>query len=595
MIVRDKDKVQPFSQKRIMILFTLSMLAICLLVFRLAWIQVVKADEYSDIAINQQKGDVQIEAKRGFIYDRNGKELAASATSYNVWIMPEAINENYKGPHKNDLAEKMAAILGKPKEDILELFDSKEHLVKLAAYQDKEVVEKLQKLDVLGLSVASTTRRFYPMGNFASHLLGSVNEDNVGRSGIELEYDQYLSGVSGRWIRSADINGNALSFGSEKYYGAEDGLNVVTTIDEVLQHYLENAIKVGYEKTEATKITAIVMDPKTGEVLAMANAPSFDPNYPMEPLKDDKDAFKKMNAEERTDYLSKLWRNPSINDVNEPGSTFKLLTTSIALEEGVANPETLFTCRGHETIDGVELYCWNKNVHGTVSVKRAVAESCNTVQMQLGRAIGPQKFFEYMDLYGITRPTGIDYPAEAYPYLQDRSTAGNVEMSTMYFGQGFSTTPIQLVTAISAIGNDGKLMKPRLVKKLTDKDGKTVKEFEPEVVRKVISKSTADEMLGIMEYQVTDGGGKIARIPGYRIGGKTGTSEVVKDGKYTGDTYASFVAMAPIEDPKLCILVTVDSPKSSRYGVTAAAPIVKEFLSKSLPYLGVQAKIDEKQ
>lgn len=593
MLVRENDRTKVMNKKRMMMVFFVILLLMCLLLFRVAWIQIVKADEYTELAVNQQKGDVPIEAKRGTIFDRNGKELASSATSYHIWLMPAEAKKYYSDSKIADYAEDLAPILSQSRDDILKSFRSKSTIVKLAEYQDKQVVDKVNELGISGISVSSTTKRFYPMGSFASQVLGSVNDDNVGRSGLELEYDQYLSGVSGRWIRNSDINGNPLSFGSDKYYGAEDGLNVTTTLDEVLQHYLEKAVATGMEKTKAVRITAVAMDPKTGEILAMTNTPNFDPNKPMEPAKEDKEKFKKMNETEKTEYLSNMWRNAAINDVYEPGSTFKLLTTSVALEEGIAKPDTVLTCRGHENISGIDIFCFDKNVHGSINVKKAVAESCNCIQMQLGANIGAERYFEYMDMFGITRPTGVDYPAEALPVLTDRTNFNPVNMATMYFGQGFSITPIQLVSAVCSIGNDGILMQPHFVRSLENKDGKTIKEFKPTQVRKVMSKETAAEMRDIMEFQVNEGGGRIARIEGVRIGGKTGTSEVVRDGKYTTDTYGSFIAMAPMDDPKIVVLVAVDSPKTVKYGVLAAAPIVKEFLQNGLPYLGVQTKFAE--
>lgn len=326
-------KVSGKNKKRILIAYFILSILILMLAFRLAWIQIVRADEYTEKAIAQQTSDIPIEAKRGAITDRNGKELATSATCYSLWVWPSQIKETYKTDAKLDeAASQLAVILNMDSAEIKKDMTADQALVRITKGLEKETADKIRELDMYGLQLAENTKRYYPLGNFASQLLGSVNDDGAGRTGVESMYDEYLSGVAGRWIKNTDINGNDLSFGQEEYYQAEDGLNVVLTIDEILQHYAENAIAKGIKSTKAKRVMCLVLDVKTGDVLAMATNPGYDPNNATEPdSKSEKEAFDKMSDKKQTDYLSQMWRNPIVSDVYEPGSTWKLITTSAAL------------------------------------------------------------------------------------------------------------------------------------------------------------------------------------------------------------------------------------------------------------------------
>lgn len=591
-------KVTGKNRVRIVYAFMIICALILGLVFRLAWVQIVRADEYSEKAVNQQTSDIPIDAKRGSILDTNGKELATSATCYTLWAHPEDVCKTYDDKKIDEISTKLAVILEKDAAEIKEKLTKKQALTKIAKYLGRDAADKIREMEVFGIELAEDTKRYYPLGNFASQLLGGVNDDGQGIGGVELEYDEYLSGVAGRWIKNTDINGNMLVNGSEAYYQAENGLNVVLTIDEVLQHYAENAIAKGLKKTKASRVWCLVMDPKTGDVLAMATNPGYDPNSPYEPAeKTALEEFSQMSDEEQSAFLSRMWRNPIVSDTYEPGSTFKLLTTSSALEEGVATPDTNFYCNVGYTIPGTNetLHCWSPVPHGNESLTVAVGNSCNPVQMQLALAMGKETYYDYLNMFGITAKTGIDLPAESAAIIQDKDAIGPVELATMSYGQGIAITPIQLVTAVSAIGNDGVLMEPRVVKELRDEDGKTVKSFETRELKKIISSKTASEMREIMEYVVAEGGGGNAQVPGYRIGGKTGTADKAANGTYSSDTYSSFIGMAPMEDPKFVILVVVDSPQGVQFGSATAAPIAKDFLENALPYLGVSPNYTDEE
>ena len=361
---------------------------------------------------------------------------------------------------------------------------------------------------------------------------------------------------------------------------------MVTTLDEAIQYYVEKAIDEGMEKTGAKRIMCLVMDPKPGDILASAVTPGFDSNNATVPT-DETYAEEYEKAKNKSEVLSKMWRNPIVSDTYEPGSTFKLITASSAIEEKAITTTETFSCNSRITVAGVTLHCWSNTNHGTQTIKQAVGNSCNPVMAKVATKMGKKTFYKYLDLFGITEKTGVDYPGEAGAIVQSLENVGPVELATIGYGHGISVTPIQLLTAISSIGNDGVLMQPRYVKALTDSEGKIVEEYEPKVVRKVLSTKTANEMKEIMEYVVAEASGGNAKITGYRIGGKTGTANKVENGSYGKNYYSSFVGMAPMDDPKVSILVVVDSPKGSYYGSIVAAPIAKSILSDVLRYMNI--------
>lgn len=588
------------SRKNLMMIIWIVFAMLLLLCVRIGWIQIVKGDEYSDIAEAQQTRDTPIEAERGAIYDTNGNELAVSVTCYTIWARPTDINS---GKTKEDAAanaEKTAKSLSKilemDYEEVHEMVTREQSIIKIKNGIDKETADKIRDAELSGIEIAEDTKRSYPLGAFAAHTLGSVTDDNTGLSGLELQYNRYLSGVSGRWINYTDTTGNRLSYGEETYYQAEDGYSIVTTIDQVIQHYTEKAIKQVSRKTSADRVMAIVMDPKTGDVLAMAQTPEFDLNDPKKPLeKSEQEKVKKMSDSKKVEYWNKMWRNSLISDIYEPGSTFKLLTTAMALEEDITDFDDTYYCGGSVDVSGTTIHCWrSENPHGTQSLKQAVGNSCNPVFVKLATDIGIDKFYNYLGTFGITGQTGIDFPGEGTAILQSKDTAGPVGIATMGFGHGVAVTPIQLITAISSFGNDGKLMKPRLVKELRDSDGNTVEQYDTEVVRQTVSEETAEEICDIMEYVVSEGGGGAAAVEGYKVGCKTGTANQVKEtGGYSEATDSSCIAMAPMDDPQVAVLVIVDNPKGVKYGSATAAPGVQQILSDTLSYMNISPTEDK--
>lgn len=586
------------NKKRIFAAFVILSFFMILLIFRFAWVQIVRGDDYKEKAVAQQTADIQIQPKRGKILDRNGKELAASSTSYKLWIRPADLRKEYSQQKREEIVQKLASTIQMDKDEIYKDFNSDGFLFVVKKGLDKDTADKIRAMNIEGLELSEEQSRIYPMGDFASIVLGSVNDDGVGRSGIELEYNDYLSGVAGRWVKDKDITGNTLSYGNQRKYDAEDGLNVQLTIDEMLQHYFEDAIKDAMKKYGAKKAWGMVLNPKTGEILAMCQFPSFDPNDPLKPGEmADQKAYKKMSSKQKSNYINGLWRNSSISDTYEPGSTFKLLVASAILDYGLVTPESKFTCNQYIEVNGVKLHCWSPKPHGTITVTEAVGVSCNPIHVQLALKMGTERFYNFLNVYGMTNKTGIDLPAEAMPQVAPKHNLNKVQLATMGFGQGIAVTPIQLLSAIGALGNDGIMMEPHILKSMTDSRGKTVKTFKPHEIRKIVSKDTSAEMKKIMFEEIDIYGGGLAKVAGYRMGGKTGTAQIAneKGGYKTDRVYGSFVCLAPIDDPQLATLIIMDIP-AGQEGSGTAAPATAAFMEKALPYLNIpKGEVSEKE
>lgn len=583
------------NKKRIIILFALCGLMFLLLSVRLGWIMLVDGEEYSDKAVEQQTKDTPINAERGEIYDRNMKELAVNAPTYTVWVRPAEVSD--KKGDTDSMSAILSEITGGDSAEIEETLVKQSALVRVAKNLDTEQADKIReymkKGELPGISVEESTKRYYPYGDFASAVIGHTTDDNNGITGIELSCNDYLSGRSGRIIRNTDASGRQLSYGTEKYYEAEDGLNVVLTIDEVIQHYLDKALKDAYYDTGANRTMAIAMDPDTGEILAMSIYPGYDLNNPRTPT-DEKDFEEYSNLqtnEEKMQYWNKMWRNFLVSDTYEPGSTFKLITTAIALEEGLTSLSETFTCTGYYQLYTDTLRCWRYyNPHGAETLSQAVQNSCNPVFITLGLRIGARKYFDYLDTLGFSSKTGIDLPGETSTIMYDRETIKPAELATMSYGHGISVTPIQLITAISSIANGGYLMQPHIVKEVQNDDGDVIFKNEAKVVRRTVSEQTSSEMRQIMQSVVDEGTGKAAYIPGYKVGGKTGTADKVVNGRYAaGKVYCSFMAIAPSDDPEIAVLFIVDEPQgTTHYASTMAVPYARDFLEEALVYMQVE-------
>lgn len=589
-------KIKINSKKRLVIVMVLACSLFLCLIFRIGYLQLIKGEWLSTKAAEQQTREIPIEAKRGTIYDTNMKELAVSVTKYTVWCKPVEVKDAKK------TSEQLSKILDEDYDDIYKKVNKKKMaLVKVKRWIDDKTANKVTKAGLSGIWVAEDNQRYYPYGNFASYVLGHTSSDSSGVAGIELKYDGVLKGTAGKLVVSTDAAGKEIPQGSEKYYEPTTGNGLVLTIDEVIQHYCEKAAQKAYEENNATKVTIIAMDPKTGDIKAMVKKPDYNPNTPTKAiypyyekiLEECKDDDKKTMA-----AYSNMWRNTAISDTYEPGSTFKLITSSAGLEEGVVKQNDKFTCNGSVTVEGSKIKCWRSyRPHGAETFKQGVQNSCNPVFVEVGRRLGVSKMYNYIDAFGLNKKTNIDLPGEAGSILYKEKDVGPVELATISFGQSISVTPIQLITSVCSIVNDGNRMQPRLVKAYTDNKGNITKGLDPVKVKQVISKETSAQMREIMESVVTDGGGKIAYLPGYRLGGKTGTAQKVINGTYAQGHYVcSFVGMAPADDPQIVVLAIVDEPTGvMAFGSTTAGPIIKEVMSNTLKYLDVEPKYTEEE
>lgn len=594
-----RSKTVSFSNRqRLSVIFALMAVVMSFLIFKTAWWQVVRADDLQVKAAEMQTTDTSLDPVRGNIYDSNMKALAQTVTEYQLYGYT---NELYRADglsksKRDSNIQKLAEITGKDASDIEKALKGKDNPALLADGLKQSQIKKAQKEFGSAVVVRTKVTRSYPNGAFAAQLLGGVNSDNSGLMGLEYQYNSTLAGVKGRFIRSTDSQGNPLATASSKYYETKDGDSLVTSIDEVIQHYVEDALAQGMEDTGADSISCIVMNPRTGDVLAMASTPNYDPNNPYRPSSDeDYNSFKVMSTSEQSDYLSRMWTNSIVSGVYEPGSTFKLITAAAALDTGSATTSSRYYCNGAIDVDGTTLHCWSSAGHGSQDLKEAVGNSCNPALATVAMNLGAQKFYRYIDLFGFNQKTNIDLPGEGTAIIKNANSLSKVDLATTGYGQGIAVTPIQLLTAINALGNDGVLMQPKVVQKIVDSNGKTVKSFSDVAVRQVVAKETADQMREIMEYYVSDGGGTSAYIPGYRVGGKTGTANIAENGGYSDDKVTSFVAMAPMDDPQISVLVLVRRPTKGEFGADTAGPIIKNILEKTLVYKGVERKYNSKE
>lgn len=582
------------SKKRLVLVLILACALFLGLSVRTGYLQLIKGEWLSTKAMDQQTREIPIEPKRGTIYDKNMKELAVSVTKYTVWCKPVEVKK------KEEASKKISEILGKEYKDIYKLLNKKNMaLVKIERWIDDDKATKIREAKIPGIWVAEDNQRYYPYGNFAPYVIGHTSNDSQGIAGIEMQYDKHLKGTSGKLIVSTDASGREIPRGMEKYYEPVQGKGLVLTIDEVIQHYTEKAVQKAYELNNAKRVTVVAMDPKTGDILSLSSKPDYDPNDPRTPIypyyQEELDKYDEKN---KIKGYYQMWRNPAISDTYEPGSTFKLITSAAGLEENVIKDDEKFNCTGSVTIGGRRIKCWRHyRPHGEQSFKQGVQNSCNPVFVEVGSRLGVSKLYDYIEAFGFKQKTNIDLPGEAKGILYNEKSVGPVELATISFGQSISVTPIQLITAISAIANNGDLMEPRLVKGYTDNKGNIIEEIKPQTVRQVISEETSKKMMDIVESVVSEGSGKAAYIPGYRIGGKTGTAQKVIDGKYAQGKYiCSFMGIAPSDDPQILVLAIVDEPTGvSAFGSTTAGPIVKEIMNDALPYLGVEPKYTENE
>ena len=560
-----------------------------LLTARLSYIQFIWGAELSQMASSQQAQSRSITAKRGTIYDSTGKYvLAMSSSVESVSVNPTNItNEN-----KEKVAKALSEIFELNYETVFKKVSKKSSIETIVKKVDKEKTDELRKwMEDTGISaginIDEDSKRYYPYNDLAAQVIGFCGSDNQGLDGIEAKYDEVLKGVNGKIERQTNATGESL--GEEKYVAPVDGNSLTLTIDMTIQSIVEKYLEEACIDNVCTDGGSIIaMNPKNGDILAMATYPSYNLNTPFKPYSDElKASWKTMEQKERTETLQGLWRNKAISDTYEPGSVFKLITASAALEEGITDTdnEGEFTCTGGIEVAGTRIKCWRYyRPHGSESLRQGLMNSCNPVFIGLGQKIGVTKYYEYLRKFGLFSKTGIMLPGEANSIFVKEEKAGPVELATISFGQRFEITPLQMITAVSSIANDGIYIKPRIVKSITDTTTGEVTEMPVETGEQIISKENAQKVLSMMNSVVSEGTGKNAQVVGYNVGGKTGTSE---DGVNTGKYVTSFCGLAETDDPKIAILITLYNPtgEGGHQGGGVAAPVGGKILSEVLPYL----------
>ena len=586
-----KDKVKA----RIRTMSALFILVFVALSLRIAYIQFIWGPTLAREALEQQTRDREISAKRGTIYDRNGKQLAVSADVETVGLTPADVRKSGKA---SEYAQKLTKILELDEKDVMDKINAKVSYVVLKKKVEKETADKIRALKMQGISIDEDTKRYYPYNNIASHIIGFSGDDNQGLLGIEMIYDSKLKGRNGRIVTAKNAAGSEMPYKYDRYYSAQDGCDVTLTIDVTIQHFLEKHLEqaiIDYDVKEGT--AGIIMDVKTGEILAMATKPDFNLNEPFKiystetenAIKNAKD--NKEKNEIRSTYLNQLWRNKAVVDSYEPGSTFKIITSAMALEEGVVTVNDHFNCIGYHTVADRRIHCWKTAGHGSQTFVEALMNSCNPAFMITGAKIGKDKFYKYYKGFGFTQTTGIELNGETSGAFYPLNNFNEVELATASFGQGPTVTPLQMLAAIGAVANDGKLLKPHLLKCITDSQGNVIEEKETDVVRQVVSEQTSQIMRGTLERVVSDGTGGQAYLEGFRIGGKTGTSEKIPRGsnKYV----ASFAGIAPSDDPQVVLILMLDEPQGVHTGGATAAPLAGKILDDVLRYMGLEPQTTE--
>ena len=587
--------------------FIIILLIFVILLGRIGYLQFVEGAYLTELAYQQQTINQILSPKRGNIYDSTGKALAISAQVDTITINPTKIKgdtEEETKTLKETIAKGLSDIFALDYNETLEKVNSESQVETIIKKVEQDKVDQLKNwMDAndisVGINIDEDSKRYYPYGDLASSVIGFCGSDNQGLSGIESKWDSVLTGTPGKIVSSQDSSQKEIPNAEETYISAENGSDISLTIDlniqSILEKYLEQAVEK-YECEDGGNV--IVMNPQTGDILGMACYPDYDLNSPYTPNSTLAKTYDSLSAEEKNEALYKMWSNKSVAESYEPGSTFKIITASSALEEGITTTDKAgdFYCSGSQEVEDRIINCWrNYNPHGSQTLRQALCNSCNPAFIQLGQRITAPTLYKYYQAFGLFESTNSGLYGEQSSIFHDLDKIGPVELATYSFGQRFQITPLQMITAICCVANDGVLMKPNIIKSITNTDTNAVTETQPTEVRQVISKTTAEQVKSMMESVVLEGTGKNVQVSGYSIGGKSGTSEPTEANKDDGYV-SSFVAISPIEDTQVVILLTLYDPQNKEYGYqggSVAAPTVSQMLSEILPYLGVPSDVTD--
>lgn len=571
-------KNKTFHKKKILVVFLAAFILILYLIGRLVYLMVFDAEYYQQKAEDLHERERDIKAARGEIIDRNGTVLATNRTVCTISV----IHSQIENPEK--VIEKLSEFLEMDADQVRKKVEKISSIERIRSNVDKRTGDKIRNLGLAGVKVDEDFKRYYPYNELASKVLGFTGGDNQGIVGLEVKYEKYLKGINGKILTTTDARGIELDGVAEDRLEPEAGNTLRISLDYTMQKYaLQMAEKVRTEK-QADKVGIILMNPQNGEIYAMVNVPEFDLNQPF--MLNNEETGENLTDEQRQDALNQMWRNGCINDTYEPGSTFKIITASAGLEEGAVHLTDQFSCPGYKVVEDRRIRCHKVGGHGAENFVQGIQNSCNPVFIEVGLKIGVDRFFDYFRQFGLMDLTGVDIPGEAGTIMHKKENVGQVELATISFGQSFQITPIQLATAVSALVNGGRRVTPHFGMEVLSAEGKKVKTFRYNAKKHIVSEKTSQTMRELLESVVAEGSGKNAYVEGYRIGGKTATSQTLP--RSANKYISSFVGFAPADDPQILGMCVIYNPQGVYYGGTIAAPVIGKIFENILPYLGIE-------
>lgn len=571
-------KNKTFHKKKILVVFLAAFILILYLIGRLVYLMVFDAEYYQQKAEDLHERERDIKAARGEIIDRNGTVLATNRTVCTISV----IHSQIENPEK--VIEKLSEFLEMDADQVRKKVEKISSIERIQSNVDKRTGDKIRNLGLAGVKVDEDFKRYYPYNELASKVLGFTGGDNQGIVGLEVKYEKYLKGINGKILTTTDARGIELDGVAEDRLEPEAGNTLRISLDYTMQKYaLQMAEKVRTEK-QADKVGIILMNPQNGEIYAMVNVPEFDLNQPF--MLNNEETGENLTDEQRQDALNQMWRNGCINDTYEPGSTFKIITASAGLEEGAVHLTDQFSCPGYKVVEDRRIRCHKVGGHGAENFVQGIQNSCNPVFIEVGLRIGVDRFFDYFRQFGLMDLTGVDIPGEAGTIMHKKENVGQVELATISFGQSFQITPIQLATTVSALVNGGRRVTPHFGMEVLSAEGKKVKTFRYNAKKHIVSEKTSQTMRELLESVVAEGSGKNAYVEGYRIGGKTATSQTLP--RSANKYISSFVGFAPADDPQILGMCVIYNPQGVYYGGTIAAPVIGKIFENILLYLGIE-------
>ena len=564
------------NRRKIWLMFLAVFFVLMFLGGRLVYLMVFCSEYYGQKAEDLHERERDIKAARGRIIDATGKILATNKSVCTISVIHSQIDE----PEKVIAA--LQKELGLTEEEVRKRVEKVSSIERVKTNVDKETGDRIRAYGLSGIKVDEDYKRYYPLDTMASTVLGFTGADNQGILGLEVKYDSYLQGTSGKILTLTDARGIEIENAGETRLEPVNGYDLYISMDSNIQQYCEQAAEKAYIKKQADEVSVIVMNPQNGEIMAMVNYPEFNLNEPFT-LIEEMGADGTESADKKQELLNRMWRNPCISDTYEPGSTFKIITAAAALEEGVVSLTDQFYCPGYKLVEDRRIRCAKTSGHGAETFETGIMNSCNPVFIELGERLGVENYYKYFKQFGLTQKTGIDLPGEAATIMHKQENVGPVELATISFGQSFQITPIQLVTTVSSIINGGTRITPHFGVEVRETDGTLVETFSYDKREEICSGETSETMQYLLEKVVSEGGGKNAKIEGYAIGGKTATSQTLPRSEHR--YISSFLGFAPADDPKVLVIAIINNPKGTYYGGLIAAPVVKEIMENILPYL----------